>query len=98
MRGAADLAGAAELSQALDLALALDPGRVVLRQPAISRAMRLRICSAKCGVEAPMSWRTSSTVTSWSALPADGTLGFAHGGGLDREPGLDFAARMISRS
>src|SRR5918994_7349514 len=26
--------------------------------------MRLRICSAKCGVEAPMSWRTSSTVGS----------------------------------
>src|SRR3954466_11715213 len=26
--------------------------------------MRLRICSAKCGVEAPISWRTSSTVGS----------------------------------
>ena len=35
-------------------------------RPRISRAMRLRICSAKCGVEAPISWRTSSTVTSWS--------------------------------
>src|SRR4051794_4289032 len=34
----------------------------------MSRAMRLRICSAKCGVDAPMSWRTSSRVTSWSAL------------------------------
>src|SRR3954447_10898874 len=26
--------------------------------------MRLRICSAKCGVDAPISWRTSSTVGS----------------------------------
>src|SRR4051812_28156543 len=34
----------------------------------MSRAMRLRICSAKCGVDAPMSWRTSSRVTSWSVL------------------------------
>src|SRR3954449_1200572 len=34
----------------------------------MSRAMRLRICSAKCGVDAPMSWRTSSSVTSWPAL------------------------------
>src|SRR3954454_20221592 len=30
--------------------------------------MRLRIWSAKCGVDAPMSWRTSSRVTSWPAL------------------------------
>src|SRR5512133_1373237 len=34
----------------------------------MSRAMRLRICSAKCGVDAPMSWRTSPRVTSWPAL------------------------------
>src|SRR4051794_41915814 len=34
----------------------------------MSRAMRLRIWSAKCGVDAPMSWRTSSSVTSWPAL------------------------------
>ena len=36
-------------------------------RPAAARsslAMRLRSCSAKCGVEAPISWRTSSTVTS----------------------------------
>src|SRR3954453_17920420 len=37
-------------------------------RPAMSRAIRLRICSAKCGVDAPMSWRTSSRVTSWPAL------------------------------
>src|ERR1700744_5746102 len=30
---------------------------------AISVRMRLRSCSAKCGVELPISWRTSSTVT-----------------------------------
>src|SRR3954468_17422269 len=34
----------------------------------MSRATRLRICSAKCGVDAPMSWRTSSRVASWPAL------------------------------
>src|SRR3954449_10313315 len=34
----------------------------------MSRAMRLRIWSAKCGVDAPMSWRTSSRVASWPAL------------------------------
>ena len=32
-------------------------------RPAISVRMRLRSCSAKCGVEAPISWRTSSTDT-----------------------------------
>ena len=49
-----------------DLALALDARRVVGRQVARSAArMRSRSCSAKCGVEAPISWRTSSTVTSW---------------------------------
>ena len=31
--------------------------------PAIRRRIRLRSWSAKCGVELPMSWRTSSTVT-----------------------------------
>ena len=40
--------------------------------------MRFRSCSAKCGVEAPMSWRTSSTVTSWPARRG-WILGFAHG-------------------
>ena len=49
-------------------------------RPAISAAMRLRSCSAKCGVEAPISWRTSSTVTSSrrDALQAVGVLGLAH--------------------
>src|SRR3954447_11778733 len=32
----------------------------------MSFAMRLRRCIAKCGVEAPISWRTSSTVTECS--------------------------------
>ncbi len=46
-------------------------------RPAISFAMRLRSCRAKWGVEAPISWRTSSTVTSRAMLAA-GVFGFAH--------------------
>ena len=61
-RLAADLAAEAEL-------LAGARSRARLRRapgcsagrPAISVAMRLRSCSAKWGVEAPISWRTSST-------------------------------------
>ena len=56
-------------------------------RPGIRRAMRSRICRAKCGVEAPISWRTSSTDLVAGRL-ADGALGFAHGllvgAGLDR--------------
>ena len=48
-------------------------------RPSISFAIRLRSCSAKCGVEAPMSWRTSSTVTSWPGALRAGCSNFAHG-------------------
>ena len=42
-------------------------------RPAISRAIRLRSCSAKCGVDAPHSSRTSSTLTCGAPL----RLGFS---------------------
>ena len=59
---AARLAAEAEALQPGDLALAFDARRVPgAAGPAIRFAMRLRSCSAKCGVEAPISWRTSST-------------------------------------
>src|ERR671917_845045 len=38
----------------------------------MSLAMRLRSCSAKCGVEAPISWRTSSIVTAWPGRSRSG--------------------------
>ena len=64
---AADLAGEAEALEPRDLLLA-EPARRIVRRAgrAISLRIRLRSCSAKCGVEAPISWRTSSTVT-WCA-------------------------------
>ena len=54
---------------------------------AISLAMRLRSCSAKCGVEAPISWRTSSTLTSW-------VLALRSGGG---DPRLGSSSPLCDR-
>jgi hypothetical protein len=60
----ANLAHEGDLVQPGDLALALAAGRVILGQPANQRA--------KWGVEAPISWRTSSTVGSWPAAARSG--------------------------
>ena len=61
----ADLADERDPVEPRDLALALEPGGMVGRAgPRISARIRSRSCNAKCGVEAPISWRTSSTVTS----------------------------------
>ncbi len=54
----------AQALQSRDLALAFHARGMPVGRPAIRRAMRLRSCSAKCGVEAPISSRTSSTLTS----------------------------------
>ena len=74
-----DLAGEAEPLEPRDLLLAVAaaPGRRAAA-PRISLRMRLRSWSAKCGVEAPMSWRTSSTVTWRLGAQALGLLGFGH--------------------
>ena len=45
----------------------------------MSRAMRLRICSAKCGVEAPIELADVLDRDLVAGGLADGALGFAHG-------------------
>ena len=78
-RVAADLAGERDPVQPGDLALALDPGRMAGGQVRGSALrIRSRSWSAKCGVEAPISWRTSSTVTSRPGRRRSGMLGLAH--------------------
>ena len=97
LRLAADLAREGE---PLERAISCSPSRRAGSaggSGAISLRIRLRSWSAKCGVEAPMSWRTSSTVTwcsgrrrsgcSASAMPR--IFDPAPGYRLDLEQGVD---------
>ena len=97
---AARLAGEGEALEPRDLLLARAgaPGPPAAA-PRISLRIRLRSCSAKCGVEAPISWRTSSTVTARFGARRSGCSASAMRGILRRTPvdGLDLEQRVDAR-